>query len=128
MGSLPREEDLHEALTLREKLRRRREAHVERLRCEAERLAGVAASLGVQRVVLFGSVPWGEPGLGSDLDLLVVWDTPLDYLERIVTLYRRLQPQVPLDLLVYTPEEMAVMAHRPLVRRALERGVVLYES
>jgi hypothetical protein len=57
-------------------------------------------------------------GLTSDLDLLIIWDTPLSFLERTVELYRRLQLRVSADLLVYTPDEMERMADAPLVRRA----------
>jgi len=103
-------------------------AHQEALRQEAERLTTLASALGVQRVVLFGSLARGEPGLASDLDLLIVWDTPLSFLARTVKLYRRLQPRVAADLLVYTPDEMERMAHTPLIRRALEEGKVLYEA
>ncbi|MGQ9647615.1 MAG: hypothetical protein ACUVWO_13905 [Thermodesulfobacteriota bacterium] len=49
-------------------------------------------------------------------------------IERTVELYRRLQPRVATDLLVYTPSEMERMADTPLVRRALEQGKVLYEG
>ena len=38
---------------------------------------------GVQRVVLFGSLVRGAPGLTSDVALLIVWDTPLDFLESV---------------------------------------------
>jgi predicted nucleotidyltransferase len=114
-------------LRTRELLRLRREAHREALWQEAERLTVAAAELGVQRVILFGSLVQGSPGLTSDLDLLVVWDTPLDFLTRTAELYRHLQPRVSADLLIYTPDEMARMAHRPFVRRALEEGRVLYE-
>jgi len=109
-------------------LRRRREAHREALRQEVERLTAAAAALGVQRVVLFGSLARSEGGLTSDLDLLIVWDTPLGFLERTVDLYRRLRPRVAADLLVYTPAEMEKMRHNPLVRQALEEGRVLYEA
>ncbi|MBN1954936.1 MAG: nucleotidyltransferase domain-containing protein [Anaerolineae bacterium] len=113
---------------MRDRPRQRRVAHQRDLEREADRLATVAAALGVQQVVLFGSAVDGEPGLSSDLDLLIVWDTPLDFLERTVALYRHLAPRVPVDLLVYTPEEMGVMEKRPFVRAALERGRVLYEA
>jgi predicted nucleotidyltransferase len=112
----------------RELLRRRREAHRKALWQEVERLTVAAAELGVKRVILFGSLVRGNPGLTSDLDLLVVWDTPLDFLTRTTELYRRLQLQVSADLLAYTPDEMEHMAHSPFVRRALEEGSVLYET
>lgn len=62
------------------------------------------------------------------MDLLIVWETPLDFLERTVELYHRLQPRVAADFLVYTPAEMERMTSTPLVRRALEEGKVLYEA
>jgi predicted nucleotidyltransferase len=115
-------------LTIRQRLRSRREAHQKALWREVERLTAAAVALGVRRVVLFGSLVRGNPGLTSDLDLLIVWDTPLSFLERTVELYHRLQPEVPTDLLVYTPDEMERMVYTPLVRRALDEGRVLYEA
>jgi len=113
---------------IRQKLHARRLRHVSTLRQEASRLAEAAADLGAERVVLFGSLVSGNPGLASDVDLLIVWDTPLGTLERIAELYRRLAPQAPVDLLVYTPQEMETMADRPFVRRALAEGKVLYAA
>ncbi len=95
---------------------------------ELERLIGSAASLGVQRIILFGSMVQESPRLTSDVDLLIVWETPLPFLERTVEMYRRLQPRVPADLLVYTPEEMKRMSSNCLVKRALSEGKVLYEA
>ena len=121
--------DSQDLLSLRQKLHRRRTAHREALWQEVERLASAAAGLGAERVVLFGSLARAEePGLTSDLDLLIVWNTPLGFLERTVELYRRLQPQVATDLFVYTSAEMERMAHTPLVRQALREGRVLYEA
>ena len=119
---------LQDEQATREQLRRRRAAHREALQREVERLTAAAAALGAQRVVLFGSLTRGEPGLTSDLDLLIVWDTSLSFLERTAELYRRLRPRVAADLLVYTPAEMEHMAYTPLVRRALQEGRVLYEA
>lgn len=105
-----------------------REARRADLELELSRLVEVLKAIGVQRIILFGSMASGKTGLGSDLDLLVVWDTPLGFIERTVELYRRLQPRVAVDLFVYTPEEMARMADRPLIRRALMEGKVLYAA
>ena len=120
--------DKKDVLSFRQLLQRRREAHKRALWQEVRRLTGVASELGVQRVVLFGSLLDREPGLTTDLDLLIVWETSLSFLERTVELYRRLRPRVATDLLVYTPSEMERMIHTPLVRRALEEGRVLYEA
>ena len=113
---------------LRQRLRERRQRHRDELQREARRLGRRAAALGVERVVLFGSAAWGQPGLTSDLDLLIVWETDLGVVERTVALYRQLRPRVPVDLLVYTPSELQAAAHKPLVRRALEEGEVLYAA
>lgn len=113
--------------TTRQLLAKRRNAHRKALR-ELLRLTKAAIKAGVQRVILFGPLLHGEPSLHSDLDLLIVWDTPLSFLKRTVELYRRLQPRVATDLLVYTPAEMQRMAHTPLVRQALQEGKVLYEA
>jgi predicted nucleotidyltransferase len=95
--------------------------------------------LGVQRVVLFGSHAWGQPGTDSDVDLLVVLDeedTPKDSAERaalhqrVARRLRDVERDVPIDLIVYT---------RPMYQKLLERdsmfartiqtqGQVLYES
>jgi predicted nucleotidyltransferase len=112
----------------RETLIHQRAAHSAALHDEAARLSAAAAALGAQRVILFGSLARGDTALTSDLDLLIVWDTPLGYLDRTVDLYRRLSPRGPVDLLVYTPTEMLDMAERPFVRRILEEGKVLYEA
>jgi predicted nucleotidyltransferase len=120
--------ELHDSERLRKLLHQRREAHQAALGRETQRLTKAAAALGVQRVIIFGSQARGEAGLASDLDLLMVWDTPLGFLERTVELYRHLQPEVAVDLLVYTPHEMIRMAQTPLVRRALAEGRVLYEA
>jgi uncharacterized protein len=112
----------------REKLREERAIYVASLRAEAERLATSAAALGAERVILFGSLTTGEPGLLSDLDLLIVWDTPLDYLTRTVEIYKRLAPRGPVDLLIYTPREMREMVERPFIRMILEEGETLYEA
>jgi predicted nucleotidyltransferase len=109
-------------------LQHRREEHRRALWEEAGRLTAAASELGVRRVILFGSLLERKPGLTTDLDLLIVWDTSLNFLERTVELYRRLQPRVATDLLVYTPSEMERMIHTPLVRQAVEKGKILYEA
>jgi len=118
----------HDTPALQRLLRQRREAHCQALWQEVERLTQDAIALGVQRVILFGSLVWGSPGLTSDVDVLLVWETPLGFLERTAEVYRRLQPRVAADLFVYTPDELTRMAHTPLVRRVLAEGRVLYAA
>ena len=109
-------------------LSERRERHVAAL---ARGLDDVVQQLGripeVQKVILFGSYAAGRRDLFTDLDILVVMDSSLDFVARNVELARRLRTGVALDLLVYTPQEMEQMRDRPFLRHALKTGKVLYE-
>ena len=81
----------------------------------------------VQQVMLFGSYAAGRCDLFTDLDLLVVMQSPLDFVARSAALTRRLHATVALDLVVYTPEELQRLRQRPFVRHILQTGRVLYE-
>ncbi|GFN23145.1 nucleotidyltransferase domain-containing protein [Thermanaeromonas sp. C210] len=96
---------------------------------EAERITQKLAGLGVQKVILFGSLGKGRVHSGSDLDLLVVWDTELRFMDRLDVIYRTVSPAVALDLLVYTPEEFAELVRtRPFIRQIVNEGKILYEA
>ena len=100
--------------------------HAARLHAEAGRLAAALAVMDAQYVVLFGSVARGDIGETSDLDLLVVIETPYRFVQRAVRLAETLRPTVPVDFLVYTPAEFAQMRDWPFVRTALREGQVLH--
>lgn len=80
------------------------------------------------RVVLFGSHARGDAAPSSDIDLLVVKRTERRFLDRLLDAMEALDPEVAVDLLVYTPEELEDMLRRgnPFVTRALEEGRDLY--
>ncbi|MGB9724530.1 MAG: nucleotidyltransferase domain-containing protein [Chloroflexia bacterium] len=82
----------------------------------------------VQRVILFGSYAEGRADLLTDLDLLVVMESPLDFVARTAALYRELNSAVDVDLLVYTPEEFERHRKHGFLRRILAKGKVLYEK
>lgn len=93
------------------------------LTAELERLAARLRELGASEVWLFGSLARGAVHEGSDLDLLVVMDTPLPFVERLAHVYRELGPKVAADLFIYTPQEMEDLKEtNPLVRAALREG------
>ncbi|MCS7040395.1 MAG: nucleotidyltransferase domain-containing protein [Anaerolineae bacterium] len=105
-----------------------RERHIAALERDlAALVAQLRAMPAVRRVILFGSYAAGRRDLFTDLDLLIVMDTSLDFVSRIAELTRLLKAEVPVDLLVYTPEEMERMRDRPFIRHALATGKVLYE-
>jgi len=109
-------------------LARCRDRYVRLLEEDLEQIVAQLSRMSqVRLVVLFGSYAAGRRDLLTDLDTLVVMDSPLDFVTRTAELYRRLSPRVDLDLLVYTPEELEANRTRPFFRRILEKGRVLYE-
>lgn len=81
----------------------------------------------VRKVILFGSYAQGRRDLFTDLDLLVIMESELDFVTRGAELASRLRAGVALDLLVYTSEEIERIRERPFIRYALQMGEVLYE-
>jgi predicted nucleotidyltransferase len=56
------------------------------------------------KIILFGSYGYGTPTGDSDVDLLVIVDTPTRPVDRYLRASRLLRPRpFPLDLLVKTP-------------------------
>lgn len=110
-------------------LTERREAYTRALAETLEHIvAKLAAKPEVKRAILFGSYAEGRRDLLTDLDILVVMDSPLGFLERTAKLYHELAGPVDMDLLVYTPEELERIQHRGFIRQALEKGKVIYEK
>lgn len=82
-----------------------------------------------QRVILFGSYARGKPRPESDVDLLVVMDTPLKGSEQAVRICQAIEYHYGLDLLVYTP---VILAERlalgdPFLQEIVQQGKVMYE-
>ncbi len=71
-------------------------------------VARLKAALRPRRVLAFGSYARGDWRRGSDLDLLVEMDTDLPPAQRRLLARRALGAKpCPVDVLVYTPEEIA---------------------
>lgn len=115
---------MHPSLAFQETSRAQRRQVLEQ---ELSRMLPLLQAHGVQQVILFGSVVRGKLRMTSDLDLLVVMETSKRFLDRLEELYRLLEPQIALYLLVYTPDEFSRLRETsPLVRRAVAEGRVLY--
>ncbi len=86
-----------------------------------------------KRVILFGSHAYGDPGPGSDIDLLIIKETSERFIDRWVTVRGILsdpQRTVGLDTLVLTPEEVSrrLAAGDQFVAEIIEKGEVLYAA
>ena len=99
----------------------------ERLWSELQRVRQVLAQdPRVHRLFLFGSLATGEVHEWSDLDLVVIMDTPLGFVDRGLEVRRLVRPGVGTDIVVYTPEEFRRLQQRLFVQEEmLRKGVVV---
>lgn len=84
---------------------------------------------GARLAVLFGSHARGTADARSDVDLIIVDDQPLRYLDRIGKYFDEIRSVLrqDVDIFVYTSEEFRRMREGRFVGRALEEGRVIYE-
>ncbi len=81
------------------------------------------------RIILFGSRATDRYDKNSDIDLLVVKDTDQTPLGRQIEVQSLLSDRaVPIDIVVYTPEEMRYLysVGSPFVEEIVEKGRLLY--
>ncbi len=83
-----------------------------------------------EKVILYGSCSKsGRLEKGSDVDLLVVKDTDRRLIDRLIEVESLLSDRtLPLDIMVYTPEEMRRLFSlgSPFIEEVLEKGRLLY--
>jgi len=90
----------------------------------------IAEGANPEKIILFGSYASGIPTADSDVDLLVVLNSDLSYLERHAQVSGLvLDRKFPMDILVLTPSEIEkrMKATNSIVRDAVEHGRVMYE-
>ncbi len=81
-------------------------------------------------MILFGTLAQGELHEWSDIDLVVVEETDLPFYQRLRKIRELIQPQVGLDIVVYTPEEFdQLQANSPFFREEIiAKGKIIYEQ
>ncbi|RMF01147.1 MAG: nucleotidyltransferase domain-containing protein [Chloroflexi bacterium] len=83
-----------------------------------------------EKIILFGSAAAGAPASWSDLDLVIIKNTPLPFLQRSKEVALLCRAPVGVDFLVYTPDEFETMMAENnvfIVEEVLGKGKVLYE-
>ena len=83
-----------------------------------------------EEIVLFGSYAYGTPKAESDVDLLVIMNTPLRSRQQRLEISRALSPRpFPLDIVVRTPQEIQerIALGDPFVCEITTHGKVVYE-
>lgn len=89
----------------------------------------IAALFRPRRIILFGSHASGQADASSDVDLLVVTETGGRPLRRAAEIYKTLDHQVPVDILVRSPEQAADPNPRDIILRTiLLEGRTVYEA
>lgn len=115
-------------MTVEEVIARRRAERAELIERARRFAESLDPSLGVEAVVVFGSVARGDFNLWSDVDVLVVASRlPERFLDRLEALGRPLQRIEPI---VWTPAEWHAQVRRrnPIATECVERGVWLVGS
>jgi len=82
-----------------------------------------------QKIIVFGSYAWGKPTEDSDIDIFLIMESNLRRDERARQVQKIFsQRTFPLDVIVYTPEEVEQSLKRgnPFIKEILNQGV-LYE-
>ncbi len=84
-----------------------------------------------EKIILFGSYAYGIPKPWSDVDLLVVMETPDGPLAQMLAISRALSPHpFGIDILVSSPDELArrTASNDSFIKEVTSRGKVLYEK
>lgn len=83
-----------------------------------------------QKIILFGSYARGNPRPESDVDLLVVMDTPLKEVQQAIQICQQIEYRFGLDLIVHTPKYLKERVEMGdwFLRDVINEGKVLYES
>jgi predicted nucleotidyltransferase len=82
-----------------------------------------------EKIILFGSAARGETTLDSDVDFLIIKrETPLYGADRIRELSRVIDRNIPVDFLIYRPEEFnkRLKMGAPFLKAIVKEGKVLY--
>ncbi|MBK7782541.1 MAG: nucleotidyltransferase domain-containing protein [Ardenticatenia bacterium] len=99
---------------------------LQRIRALADR---VAEEFQPERIILFGSFVNGEPDADSDVDLLVVMETPMREVDQAIAIGQRWSHDFGLDLIVRTPTNLnrRLALGDWFLREIVDHGQVLYE-
>lgn len=83
-----------------------------------------------ERIILFGSWAYGTPDASSDIDLLIVMPFEGQGAHKALEILRRIKPQIPVDLIVRTPEDVRQRLEWNdfFLKEITEKGKIIYES
>ncbi len=94
-----------------------------------KRLRPVLQKSNAQKAILFGSFAESKATRHSDLDLMILQETEKRFFDRHDDFQgiHDAFPDLAIDMLIYTPEELEKIMHRRFIRDILSKGEVIYE-
>jgi predicted nucleotidyltransferase len=83
-----------------------------------------------ERIILFGSYAYGSPTNDSDVDILVILPFDGKPIHKALEMVKKIKPNIPLDLLVRTPQEIETRIANSdvFLSEIILKGRKLYES
>ena len=90
----------------------------------------IAEEFKPEKIILFGSYAYGKPTMESDVDLAVVMEFEGGQAPQAHKITQRLNLPLPLDLLVYTPEQWRYRLEigDRFIQEIAEQGKVMHEA
>lgn len=83
-----------------------------------------------EKIILFGSFAYGKPTPSSDIDLLIIKKSRKRKVERIKEVLMKVESDIPLEPLVYTPKEIKdrLKLGDYFLQNVFKKGKLLYEK
>jgi predicted nucleotidyltransferase len=90
----------------------------------------IAQHFNPRQIILFGSYARGEPRPESDVDLLIIMETPMREAQQALEIRQFLKSLFGLDLLVYSAEkiEQRIALGDSFLKDIFSEGITVYES
>lgn len=99
-----------------------------RLERALEQVVAQLREMGARRIILFGSLARDQVRVGSDVDILALFDDDRGFKERMWHIYSHLETDEDVDVLAYNFDQFERVQHRPFFRHVLQEGKVIYET
>lgn len=95
-----------------------------------EMISRIALQFQPRQIFLFGSYAYGKLRPESDVDVLVVLDTPLRETEQALRIRQFINPLFGVGFLANTPAQMKkrMKLSDSFLKEITEKGIVMYES
>ena len=92
-----------------------------------EYISNQLQDMGAIKLILFGSLASGNVTLGSDIDLIVVFDGNDSHKSLMYKVYRNIDSPEGIDILAYNKDAFERIKTRPFFKHIVSTGKVIYE-